>query len=140
MSGDYREDFDNERDDFERETEPTYDNDMYNSDSEDYEEPIDETVEPEETDESEYIDEENEKGSDDSKAGETKHAKFVRIAVPRVNKVLEQIRSLGNCSNKSTYDYREDEVEKIFNAIDEELEEAKRKFTQEERKVKRFTL
>ncbi len=63
---------------------------------------------------------------------ETKNDKFVRIAEARTNKIINMIKLLGNCSNKSSYDYSKEDVKKIFNAIEEELKVAKAKFEQSE--------
>ena len=52
---------------------------------------------------------------------ESKENKFKRIAEARVNKILEQISILRNCSNTQVYDYSESQVIKIFKALDEEL-------------------
>lgn len=59
---------------------------------------------------------------------ETKHDKFLRLAEQRTNKVLQSISVLGNCSNKSTYEYTEEEVNKLFNAIEKSLKLTKQKF------------
>jgi hypothetical protein len=47
-------------------------------------------------------------------AKETKRERFVRIAEARTNKIIDMIHLLGNCSNTSTYDYTEADVNKIF--------------------------
>ncbi|MDO4467779.1 MAG: hypothetical protein Q4C49_12380 [Bacillota bacterium] len=57
-----------------------------------------------------------------------KAARFKRVAENRTNKIIEQIRLLGNCSNRSNYDYKEDDVKKIFTAIEAELKETKQKY------------
>lgn len=54
--------------------------------------------------------------------------RFKKIAAKRVNKILEDLRLLSNCSNKGNYEYGEDEVKKIFNAIDKEYAKCKNKF------------
>jgi len=59
---------------------------------------------------------------------ETKRDKFVRLAENRTNKALEQIRLLGNLSNKSTYDYTKQDVEKIFSALEAEIANSKKQF------------
>ena len=59
---------------------------------------------------------------------ETKNEKFVRIAEARTNKIINMIRLLGNCSNRSTYDYSKEDVKKIFTAIETELKIAKSKY------------
>jgi hypothetical protein len=64
---------------------------------------------------------------------ETKNERFIRIAENRTNKVIQMIRNLSNLSNKSNYDYADEEIRKIFNALEKELKIAKLKFTEEEK-------
>lgn len=72
---------------------------------------------------------------------ETKRDKFVRLAEARTNKIIDMIQLLGNCSNASAYDYTQQDVEKIFTAIENELKEAKKKFNKiESNKGARFSL
>ncbi len=59
---------------------------------------------------------------------ESKHDKFVRLAEARTNKIIDTLQLLGNCSNTSVYEYGEDEVAEIFQAIEQELRAAKKKF------------
>lgn len=59
---------------------------------------------------------------------ETKQEKFVRLAENRTNKALEMIRLIGNLANKSVYEYSEEDVSKIFNALESELSLAKKQF------------
>ncbi len=59
---------------------------------------------------------------------ETRHERFKRVASKRTNEILEKIRILGNCSNKSSYEYTEEEVNKIFSEIDKQLKLTKAKF------------
>ena len=68
---------------------------------------------------------------------ESRSEKFKRIATRRTNEIIEKIRILGNCSNKSTYEYEKEEVVKIFKSIEQELAIAKIKFTN---KKDKFTL
>ena len=42
---------------------------------------------------------------------ETRKERFRRVATRRTNKILEQIRVLGNCSNRSAYAYSDEEFE-----------------------------
>ncbi|MEK6679760.1 MAG: hypothetical protein AABY39_10125 [Nitrospirota bacterium] len=60
--------------------------------------------------------------------GETKSERFKRLAAKRTNEILEKIRIIGNCSNKSSYEYTEEEVNKIFSEIDKQLKLTKAKF------------
>ena len=65
------------------------------------------------------------------KEKETKRDKFVRLAEARTNKIIDMLQLLGNCSNSNVYDYTQQDVDKIFNAIDAEVKEAKKKFERE---------
>jgi hypothetical protein len=66
-----------------------------------------------------------------SEPRETDREKFVRLANARVNKAISAIRIIGNLSNKSNYSYNEDDVEKIFRALQEELKTCRRRFSSE---------
>jgi hypothetical protein len=59
---------------------------------------------------------------------ESRHDRFKRLASRRTNEILEKIRILGNCSNKSSYEYTEEEINKIFSEIDKQLKLTKAKF------------
>ena len=59
---------------------------------------------------------------------ETKRDRFVRLAEARTNKIINMIKLLGNCSNTSLYEYSDKDVEKIFNAIQTELNNAKKRY------------
>jgi len=69
-----------------------------------------------------------------------KKERFIKIAENRTNKILSTLKLLGNCSNKSNYDYTEEEVKKIFSAIETELKLTKQKFSKTNFKKKEFTL
>ena len=69
-----------------------------------------------------------------------KKANFKRIAEARTNKILEQIALLGNLSNASYYEYTIDQIESMFNAIQEELDNQKKRFSTQESKKKKFRL
>lgn len=72
---------------------------------------------------------------------ETKRDKFVRIAEARTNKIINMIQLLGNCSNQSLYEYSQKDVNKIFNVIQAELDEAKKRYSkQDSQKGSKFTL
>ena len=72
---------------------------------------------------------------------ETKREKFVRIAEARTNKIIDMIQLLGNCSNQNQYEYTQKDVNKIFNAIQVELDEAKKRYSkQDSQKGRKFTL
>ena len=46
-----------------------------------------------------------------------KTERFVRIAEKRTQRVLESLRLLGQCSNKISYEYTDEQVNKIFREI-----------------------
>ncbi|MDR1168517.1 MAG: hypothetical protein LBK53_06495 [Heliobacteriaceae bacterium] len=58
------------------------------------------------------------------------------MAGARTNKLLEIIKLLGNCSNTGNYEYTEDDVRKIFGALEKELKAAKIRFEQSSKKDK----
>jgi hypothetical protein len=70
--------------------------------------------------------------------GETKEMRFKRIAEKRVQRLLDSIRSLSQCSNKRMYAWEDSQLTKIWNAIDEELKKCKQSF--KEAKPEVFTL
>ena len=75
------------------------------------------------------------------KKEKTKREKFVRIAEARTNKIINMIQLLGNCSNQSLYEYSQKDVNKIFNTIQTELDEAKKRYSkQDSQKGSKFTL
>lgn len=74
-------------------------------------------------------------------AQETKREKFVRLAEARTNKIIDMIQLLGNCSNQSQYEYTQKDVNKIFNAIQVELDAAKKRYNkQDSQKGSKFKL
>lgn len=71
---------------------------------------------------------------------ETKNEKFRRLAESRVNTVLDRLRLLGQLADKKNYEYTDEQVSKIFRAIDSELKDTKSKFQKGSAGRKRFTL
>lgn len=63
-----------------------------------------------------------------------KKIRFRRLAQIRTDAVLQKIRILGNCANRSAYDYTDEEVNKMFAAIEEQLRVVKAKFKKPRRK------
>lgn len=59
---------------------------------------------------------------------ETKKERFKRLAAQRTNTILLKLKVLGNCSNRSAYDYNEQEINKIFTEIERKVRETKAKF------------
>ncbi len=54
--------------------------------------------------------------------------RFQRLAYKRKDEIIEKLRILGNCSSKSSYEYSDEEIEKIFNEILEQVYKTKLKF------------
>ncbi len=71
---------------------------------------------------------------------ETKHERFSRIADARKDKILDTIRLLENCSNKSNYDYSTEEITDIFDELTSALNSAKASFAQnnKEKRINMF--
>ena len=57
-----------------------------------------------------------------------KRDRFIRIVEKRVNNILQNLDSLGNCSNKRNYDYSEKDVKLIFAEIEKKVKETKSRF------------
>lgn len=54
--------------------------------------------------------------------------KFVDLARKRVSKAMKDIQLIGNLSNRSNYDYTEDDVAKIMKALTDEVSACRKKF------------
>ena len=54
--------------------------------------------------------------------------KFVELAEKRVSKALKDIKLIGNLSNKSNYQYTDEDVRKIFGSLDKAVKDARSKF------------
>ncbi len=59
---------------------------------------------------------------------ETPEERFKRIATVRTNAVLDRLRILGNLSNRQMYSYSEEDIERIFSAINKQIKEVRAKF------------
>lgn len=66
--------------------------------------------------------------AEESGVTENKREAFVRLAEKRTNGVIERIRVLSNCSNPYAYEYTDEDVRKMFAAIERELRAARAKF------------
>ena len=66
--------------------------------------------------------------------------RFLEIGEARTNAVLNKIRILSHCSNRSLYSYTPEEINKVFKTIDEELAHARAKFKLEQSKSRKFKL
>ncbi|MFC1862841.1 hypothetical protein ACFL1Z_02680 [Thermodesulfobacteriota bacterium] len=70
--------------------------------------------------------------------GETKKLRFKRIAEKRVQRVLDSIRSLSQCSNKRMYKWEDSQLDRIWTTIDSELKKCKLNFNDAEPEVFRL--
>lgn len=59
---------------------------------------------------------------------ESKGEAFRRLGTQRTNAVLERLRILGHCANPQLYEYSEEDVRRIFRAIEAEVKAVKAKF------------
>lgn len=57
-----------------------------------------------------------------------KRLKFVELAEKRVTRAIKDIRLIGNLSNRSAYEFVDDDVRKIVRALQRELETLKVRF------------
>jgi hypothetical protein len=64
----------------------------------------------------------------EDKTKSEKRERFKRLAVYRTNEVLRRLKILGNCANRSAYDYSEEDINKIFSEIERRIKEIKAKF------------
>lgn len=58
---------------------------------------------------------------------ETKNEKFLRIATPRVNAIIDKLDILSNCAG-SSYEYTEEHVETMFQAIRDAVDDCYNEF------------
>jgi predicted transcriptional regulator len=59
---------------------------------------------------------------------ETKEERFKRVAEKRVQNAIHSIRSLSQLANTKIYKWNNDQLEKIWQAIDKEIEGCKKIF------------
>ena len=62
---------------------------------------------------------------------EIKRERFKRVAGKRAQRVLRELKLLGNCGDCRNYKYTNEEVEKIFSAIDQALNVARSRYSVE---------
>jgi len=62
------------------------------------------------------------------KQAPNKRDRFIRIVEKRVNFILQNLESLGNCSNKRNYEYSDKDIKLIFTEIEKKVKETKAKF------------
>jgi len=67
---------------------------------------------------------------------ENDHNKFVELANKRVNNAIKSIRLIGNLSNRSNYSYTDEDIKKIFFALQKEIKDARRRFEEGSEKAR----
>jgi hypothetical protein len=63
---------------------------------------------------------------------ESKRQRFERLAQRRVTDALNQLRLIGNLANRGNYDYTDDHVRQIVDALESEMRHLRRRFQQQE--------
>ena len=71
---------------------------------------------------------------------EIKEERFKKIGSRRVQEILDKMRLLRNCANRANYHYTNEQVRKIFSAIDDEWKKVKSEFNKGKNKGKEFNL
>lgn len=61
----------------------------------------------------------------------TKRERFEEVAAKRVQKILDYLGLLANCSNKKNYEYSDEDVKKMLKAIKEKIRFVEGSFNQE---------
>lgn len=59
---------------------------------------------------------------------ETKNEKFIRLAVYRVNKIMNAVSSLDKLHNGNTYEYTKEQVNAMFESLENQLADVKGHF------------
>lgn len=63
---------------------------------------------------------------------ETKQQRFKRVAEKRVQNILNGIKSLSQCANQRIYTWNDEQLQKIWDALDHELTLCKESFSNPE--------
>lgn len=58
-----------------------------------------------------------------------KKEKFIELANKRVNRAINDLRLVGNLSNRNAYQYDDVQAKKIIRALQKEVDSLKAKFT-----------
>jgi energy-converting hydrogenase A subunit M len=67
---------------------------------------------------------------------EERREKFIRLAEARVSRAMQAIRVVGNLSNRSNYDFSDDDVKKISRALNVEIEAMQARFKRADSKAR----
>ena len=61
----------------------------------------------------------------------TKRQRFENVASNRVQRILDTLQLLQNCSNKNNYEYTEKDVDKMISEISSAVKDAKQAYIKE---------
>ncbi len=70
---------------------------------------------------------------------ESKANKFVRLGEYRVNKVIDAIGRIENLSNRTNYEYTQEQAEAMFSIMEKRLQEVKGRFAPKKEKEDAFS-
>ncbi|HEC40880.1 hypothetical protein LCGC14_0876580 [marine sediment metagenome] len=71
-------------------------------------------------------------------AKESKTELFIRLGIPRIEKVLKSLRILGNCSNRNNYEYTPEQIDKMSIKLLDSLDKTIQKFHQTKKEQESF--
>lgn len=60
-----------------------------------------------------------------------KRKRFTKVAATRVQKIIDYLKLLQNCSNRNNYEYDEDDVNHMFEEISKAVRDAKTVYSNE---------
>lgn len=66
-----------------------------------------------------------------------KRERFEKVASKRVQRVLDTLELIQNCSNRNNYEYSQSDVDRMFSEISKALKDAQAAYTKELNKTKR---
>ena len=75
-----------------------------------------------------------------SETKQTPSERFIRLAEKRVKRAIKTLQLIGNLSNRSNYEYTEEEVKRIFDALSSELRRARARFSEAKSAEEEFRL
>jgi hypothetical protein len=67
--------------------------------------------------------------------GENKKQRFIRVVEKRVQNVLDSIRRLSQCSNSRMYEWDDEQLKRIWGAIDTELQNCRESYETNRKEV-----
>lgn len=65
----------------------------------------------------------------------SKRQRFEKVAGSRIQKILDTLQLLQNCSNRNNYEFTEKDVEQMFSVISKAMKDARAAYTNELNRV-----